>query len=1076
MKPERWRQIEETYLAALDLDESERSAFLDRVCENDSDLRREIESLLANETQSIHFIDSPAMEVAAEMLSEGQSLSLIGQQISRYRVVSRIGAGGMGEVYLAEDTALGRKVALKLLPAEFTDDRARVSRFKQEARAASALNHPNIITIHEIGQEGETHFIATEFIEGLTLRDRIRQGPIPINDAIETAIQVASALAAAHAAGIAHRDIKPENIMLRPDSYVKVLDFGLAKLAESNPPEVSTASDVQTAPGTVMGTVRYMSPEQMRGQQIDARTDIFSLGIVLYEMLSGKPPFSASTMADLMAAILNTEPLPLRQHLPEIPEKLNSIVARTLRKNREDRYQTSMELLSELKSLQEELEFESKLRSSGANLVSNQTSSKKWLLPVAVITIIALVAGGIFYWRRANLTWARAQIPLIESLSKEQKYFEAYELAVSAKKYLPDNPVLERLMPIISDTVSVTSTPSGANVYIKRFSSDESRQSETRQLIGVTPINNFNVARGQYILYVDKEGYAIAERTISSILTPVGEAMLPPDEPTNINLNLIEAGKIPEGMVMIPGSKYTMVSWGKPTTASVQLDDFFIDKYEVTNRQYKEFINAGGYVRKEFWKYPFIKDGRAMNWGEATKEFRDRTGLAGPRNWAGQNFPADKAEHPVTDITWHEAAAYAAFRGKQLPTIFQWEKAARNGLFTHYSAAIMPWGPVDVGGSVERHANFRSGGTVTVNSFEFGMSPFGCYQMAGNVSEWCLNETADGFVTAGGSWDDLSYLFGHVGVFPSFYSSNKLGFRCALNLPDSKSDPGAARIDTSKQVPIYTATDEAVFKSMLSHYRYDQTPLGAEIIEVKDTDEWRREKITYIGANEERAIAYLYLPKNFSGPFQVIHFVPAGDVYGGYVTMAESVEMVLASHIRSGRAVFAVVFKGFKERENPSNYMAPSYRSVKRREDVVRNAIDLGRGLDYLASRSEIDTSRVAYYGYSQGAEEGLIYSAVNSRYKTVVLTACGLRFGSDNIIPEARPANFASHIRVPVLMLSGRYDEAYNLRTETEPLYKLLRHPKRLLVYDGGHTPPIEIEVPAVNAWLDEMIGPVTR
>lgn len=529
-------------------------------------------------------------------------------------------------------------------------------------------------------------------------------------------------------------------------------------------------------------------------------------------------------------------------------------------------------------------------------------------------------------------------------------------------------------------------------------------------------------------------------------------------------------------MGLIPGGKYALVSWGKPTSARVELEDFFIDKHEVTNRQYKEFINAGGYARKEFWKYPFVKDGRAISWEESRKEFRDRTGLPGPRNWVGQNFPADKDNHPVTDITWHEASAYAEFRGKRLPTIFQWEKAARNGLFTYYSATIMPWGPVDIGGTVEGRANFRSSGTMPVDSFEFGISPFGCHHMAGNVSEWCLNEATEGFLTAGGSWGDLSYLFGYFGTFPAFYSSNKLGFRCVVNSADAKSDQGAARIDTSKQVPIYEPTTEAVFKSMLSHYLYDRSSLNAEIIEVKETDEWRREKITYLGANDERTIAYLYLPENFASPFQVIHFVPAGDVYGGYVTVAESIEMMLASHIRSGRAVFAVVFEGFKERDRPPNYVAPSYSSVKRREEVVRNAIDLGRGLDYLATRSEIDLSRIAYYGYSRGGEEGLIYAAVNARYRAMILASSGLTLNNANIIAEARPANFASHITVPILMLNGRYDEAYPLKTDIEPLYRLFQGPKRLLLYDGGHTSPLEVEVPAVNEWLDEVMGIAKR
>ena len=544
-------------------------------------------------------------------------------------------------------------------------------------------------------------------------------------------------------------------------------------------------------------------------------------------------------------------------------------------------------------------------------------------------------------------------------------------------------------------------------------------------------------------------------------------------EPSVITQKLIEADRVPPRMVFIPSSVYRLVSWGKPTEASIRLGDYLIDKYEVTNREYKEFINAGGYTKKQYWQHPFSKDGREVAWEEALRELKDRTGMQGPRSWAGQSFPEGKAEHPVTDITWHEAAAYAAWRGKRLPTIFEWEKAARDGLFTHGTATIMPWGAVDTGQSAEGRANFKSDGTSAVDSFEFGMSPYGCYQMAGNVAEWCVNGTGAGHLAAGGSWGDLSYLFGYVGTFPVFYNTGTLGFRCAMNVDTTAGDQGALRIDDAGQVPVYAPTSAADFNSWLSHYRYDKTAAAAEVVDVKETDEWRRERITFTGANDERAIAYLYLPKNFQAPFQVIQFVPAGDVYGRYNSITESVEMILTPLIKSGRAVFAVVFKGFKERERPPDYQESSYASVRGRDCIVARATDLARGLDYLQTRSDVDSSRIAYYGYSAGAQDGLILAAVETRYRAVALVACGLPRECTRWLAEANPANFASHIRVPKLMLNGRYDEAYQFKTEVEPLYKLLGEPKRAVVYEAGHTPPIEVAVPVVNDWLNERFGP---
>jgi Tol biopolymer transport system component len=300
-----------------------------------------------------------------------------GARLNHYEILSPLGAGGMGEVYLAEDTRLRRKVALKLLPSEFTRDAARVRRFEQEARAASALNHPNIITIHEIGEANGAHYIATEFIDGQTLRQRLKE-KLTINAALDIAVQVAAALAAAHEAGITHRDIKPENVMLRRDGIVKVLDFGLAKLTEQRPDAVNseapTIAKVNTDPGTVMGTASYMSPEQARGLEVDARSDIFSFGVVLYETLTGRAPFAGVNAVDVMGAILNREPAPLNALAQEAPAELQRIVTKALRKDRDERYQFSKELLLDLKSLKQELEIEARLKGRTASEAEAQTA------------------------------------------------------------------------------------------------------------------------------------------------------------------------------------------------------------------------------------------------------------------------------------------------------------------------------------------------------------------------------------------------------------------------------------------------------------------------------------------------------------------------------------------------------------------------------------------------------------------------------------------------------------------------------------------------------------------------------
>ncbi len=368
MTPERYQHISELCYAALQLEPDQRKAFLDQACSDDQALRREVESLLSYQQEAEDSFDTPALEVAARLLAKEQAMA--GRQLGRYQILSLLGVGGMGEVYLAHDSQLRRQVALKLLPGEFTRDRERVQRFHQEARAVSSLNHPNIVTVFEIGQSDGLHFIATEFIDGQTLRQRMMQAPLKLPEALEVAIQTAQALTAAHEAGIVHRDIKPENIMLRRDGFVKVLDFGLAKLVGPLRVEAltitasGTGGQVSTDPGKVVGTPRYMSPEQVRGERVDRRTDIFSLGVLLYEMIAGRAPFEGATPSEVIAAILHVEPLPLARFAPDVSPELERIVKKALRKEREERYQSVKELLLDLKSCKEELAFEARLVSA----------------------------------------------------------------------------------------------------------------------------------------------------------------------------------------------------------------------------------------------------------------------------------------------------------------------------------------------------------------------------------------------------------------------------------------------------------------------------------------------------------------------------------------------------------------------------------------------------------------------------------------------------------------------------------------------------------------------------------------
>ena len=404
MHPERWQSCTEIFNQAVEQPANERGAFLERNCDGDEALRRRVELLLKYHDTSGDFIKSPAFEAAPELLS-GDPEALIGQHLGSYRIDAVAGVGGMGVVYLAWDERLGRKVALKLLPQSMVANEAKLERLKREARTASALNHPNIVTIHEIGEVDSTHYVATEFIEGTTLRERMTKGLIPPPHAVEIAAQVTSALCVAHNAGIVHRDVKPENIMLRPDGYVKVLDFGIAKLTQQEPVGTATTIGAQLPTGQTMmlGTTRYMSPEQASGHAVDARSDLWSLGVVFYEMLAGRAPFEGEKAADVIAAIFERDPQPLKQRAPGVSPALQSVVNRSLRKDPAQRYQTAEEMLSELRAI--------KQRTDGI-----AARSARWVAPAAIAALLVSLA--LFYaWRGGRTDWARTPAAIDKSIA-----------------------------------------------------------------------------------------------------------------------------------------------------------------------------------------------------------------------------------------------------------------------------------------------------------------------------------------------------------------------------------------------------------------------------------------------------------------------------------------------------------------------------------------------------------------------------------------------------------------------------------------------------------------------------------
>ena len=929
-------------------------------------------------------------------------------RLGRYEIRSQLGAGGMGEVFLGWDPDLEREIAIKILRDGGGHDRQQ--RFVQEARAASALHHPNVAHVYEIGSQEDVRFICMEYVEGETLRAKLRRGPMERGEALRVATQIASALAAAHQAGIIHRDVKPENVMVTPDGYAKVLDFGLAKLREPHGADADTM--LKTKTGVAMGTLGYMAPEQFSGDAVTTATDVYALGVVLKELKS---------------------------------EEMTRIADKATQKNPADRYRDAGELLAALRTLE-----------------MHEAAKPRSRVPFAIAAAILIVAAaGWFLVRQNRRSHALQQLTVAEKLLKERNLSGAYEAAMIASTTVPEDPRIPDILAKTSSELTIKSDPPGAAVTLQRIDQKE------RMRMGVTPLKIPRVTRADYFLTVEKTGYATVTRPITTM--PIFLRDMTFTQPLSYAVKLGEASKVPEGMVLVEGGPYRLGGFYRPSDKLVELREFFIDRHEVSNRDFAAFIRDGGYRRRELWKYPFVDGDKRLTFEEAMARFRDTTGLPAPRSWSGGVPPADREDHPVTDVTWYEASAFAEWKGKKLPTIYQWEKAARPPLPSSIVQSF-PWGHVGEGIDATKRANFLAQGTMPVSSMPQGASPYGAHHLAGNVSEWCRNPNAPGYAARGGSWNDNVYSFGLTFALPAFYSAPTLGFRCAAG---GGGDEGAFPISPKGFVPEFKPADAATFAEIRRRYDYAQTPVSARLIERTETRDWTRERVAF-DWNGKSVPVILWLPKGFARPLQVIQFAPAGDVVNGHRTLTQSVESQIVALVRAGRAVFSVELEGFLGRPRPPGWTVPERGEEEYVDYNVERVTEMRRGLDYVLSRPDIDRTRLGFLGISAGSGPGVFETSVDDRFRSVAFVGTGFPSSDAAYHPAARRSNFVPYIRAPKLMLHGRYDEDTSLKSETEPMFRILAEPKKLEVYEGIHVPPSSILIPALTKWFDETMGAV--
>lgn len=1036
MTSEQWQEIKRVLAGALERVPEERQVYLDQAC-TDNDVRREVESLLQAHNR--------AEGAKAESVTRKDQVALkTGVTLGPYEIVTQIGAGGMGVVYRARDKRLERDVAIKIFPPGVQIDEAARRRFRKEALALAKLNHPNIATVYDVGEQNGTDYLVMEYVAGQPLSERLKSGPLPAGEALSLAEDVTEALEEAHGQGIVHRDLKPANIIVTAKGHAKVLDFGLAKLLAIEGAQDATLSFGETV-GPV-GTPYYMSPEQAACGAIDDRTDLWSLGVVLYESLTGKRPFEGDGGLGVLRAIAQQSPKPVRELRADVPKQLERIVTRALEKDVSKRYQSAEQMSRDLSSALLQI-----TALVAAPAPRELRLALRYAVPIAVAIAVSIGSGAWLYHRSAQRQWAREQaIPEIANLQDNHKALAAFRLQKKAERYLPGDARLAQLASQNTAQVSITSSPPGATVEIKDYLSP----STAWYVLGTTPLKNIRIPAGYFRWRVSKKGVGTYEAAPFTSNPDSGKFL------KQQNFALDKEVAAPAGMSWVSGGPWIdyfgAVGWVGP----YNLPPYYLDRYEVTNREYQKFVDAGGYENRKYWRNKFVREGRELSWEDAMALFRDSTGRPGPSTWEGGHYPEGKGDYPVSGVNWYEAAAYAVYAGKSLPAFAQWYAAASNS-------------ETD---DIVLVSNISRSKLAPVGTFQ-GLGPDGTYDMAGNVREWVLNDTGEGtkFIL-GGYWSAQTYLYADPQALPPFDRSPENGFRCVRNTAALSATLLQPVKRFGRDFSKYKPVPDDVFRAYLQLYAYDKTPLDAKVEGVvQDTPDWREEKITYNTAyDNERMSAYLFLPKHVKPPYQTIVFCPSARVLAlhdsrnlGDLTFFDYV-------VQSGRAVLYPVYYGTYERQGQSPWPGPaewvSY--------LAKNSKDLGRSLDYLDTRSDIDKNKIAYLGVSMGSAFGAIYATVaQSRLKTVILLDGGYFLfhqptGGDQ-------ADFVPRLKAPVLMVNGRYDYDFPPDQAQDPMFRMLGTPdadKRHVMFDTPHDVRGQRTqlVKVVLEWLDKYLGRV--
>jgi eukaryotic-like serine/threonine-protein kinase len=684
-----------------------------------------------------------------------------------------------------------------------------------------------------------------------------------------------------------------------------------------------------------------------------------------------------------------------------------------------------------------------------AQRTTHSAALRRPAVAVPLAAALAAALAGLGWWALQARERAHAQAELIrlEEMVAERDLVGAWLLARKLEPVLGDNRELERLRQASTWPVSFRSEPPGAEIEFRGYLDDP----DVWYPIGTTPIEAIRLPALAPLFRVAAPGHVVVEGlppASGSATSRVFTFTLWPAEDAGEDLL-----RIPGGDVQLPGFMFD-------DPAPVELPPFWLGRHEVTNREFQAFVDAGGYRDPALWREPFERAGRTLEWEEAIGDFVDATGRPGPSTWRLGAYPDGQGDHPVTGVSWYEAAAFARWAEAELPTLHHWFRAAA---------------PASSFSEILQRARFGGDGTVPVGS-SHAIGPFGAHDMAGNAFEWTASADEEGRrYAAGGAWDEPSYTFLEPAALDPYDRGSNRGLRLARYdgaVPEVSHQPLTARgrPDFADREPV----GDEMFAAFESFYAYDQRPLDAVIHSVDDASRhYRWERVSYDAAyGGERVLANLLLPKNASPPYQVVVFFPGSE--------AETLDSSLTFQglpfyeyiLRSGRAVLYPVYKNMFERKIPGWSFSPA----SRRDVLIQWRKDLGRSIDYIASREDLDSDRIAFYGHSLGAVYGTVLTAIEPRFAAALMLGGGVNSGT--LPPEADPLNFAPRVRVPTLMLTGRDDFIRPVETHQVPLFHLLGVPddqKQLARFDGGHAPSdMNAVIREALAWLDRWLGPV--